>query len=140
MQGREEATATAKQQALERTEFKSYIDKKQKNLLRHESTLMKMGAVDDDFIAQSLKTGVVQEPKASGKLDFSLEERKQLEAIMLDLNPNLDPKFIKQASTEDLYSASLRTSFQAVKRLTESTAAAGKTPTGASTIGSLYTT
>ena len=138
MQGRADATGEAKRQELERTEFKSYIDNKRRRLLQHEATLLKMGAVDDDFIAQSFKTGVVQEPKPTGKLEFSTEERESLEEIILTLNPNLDPEFVKQASTKDLFRASLRTINQSVRRLNEGTAVAGKTPTGASTIGSLY--
>lgn len=138
MQGRADATGEAKRQELERTEFKSYIDNKRRRLLQHEATLLKMGAVDDDFIAQSFKTGVVQEPKPTGKLEFSTEERESLEEIILTLNPNLDPEFVKQASTKDLFRASLRTINQSVRRLNEGTAAAGKTATGAPTIGSLY--
>ena len=137
--GRAEASVEQKQQELARSEFKYHIDNQRKGLLRHEATLMKIGAVDDDFIAQSFKTGVVQEPTLTGKTDFSAEDRLKLEEIMFDLNPNLDPEFIKQSSNEDLHRAAIRTSFQSVKRLNERTAAtAGTTPTGAPTIGSLY--
>ena len=137
--GRAEASAEQKQQELARSEFKYHIDNQRKGLLRHEATLMKIGAVDDDFIAQSLKTGVVQEPTLTGKTDFSAEDRLKLEEIMFDLNPNLDPEFIKQSSNEDLHRAAIRTSFQSVKRLNERTAAtAGTTPTGAPTIASNF--
>ena len=138
MKGRSEVTAAAKQQELERAEFKSHIDNKRKELLRHEATLLRMGAVEDDFVAQSLKTGVVQNPQASGKLEFSAREREQLEEIILNLNPNLDPEFVKTASTKDLYRASLRTTFQSVTRLNESNALFGKTGTGAPTILSRF--
>jgi hypothetical protein len=136
--GRSEVSAKQKQQELERAEFKSNIDNKRKRLLQHEATLLKMGAVDDDFIAQSLKTGVVQEPQATGKIEFKPEERESLEEIILTLNPNLDPEFVKNSSTKDLFRASLRTINQSVRRLNESTAAAGKTATGAPTIASNF--
>lgn len=138
MQGRTEATAISKQQELQRTEFKAQVDNRRKRLLQHEATLLKMGAVDDDFIAQSLKTGVVQEPQATGKIEFKPEERESLEEIILSLNPNLDPEFVKNSSTKDLFRASLRTINQSVRRLNESTAAAGKTATGAPTIASNF--
>jgi hypothetical protein len=138
--GRAETATKQKQQEFERAEFKSYIDNQRKGLLRHESTLMKMGAVDEDFIAQSLRTGVVPEnPPVSNKTQFSADDRRKLEEIMLDLNPNLDPDFIKQSSTEDLHRAAIRTSFQSLRRLNETTSATtGTTPTGASTIASNF--
>jgi hypothetical protein len=138
MKGRSETKTLWNQQELQRTEFKAQADNQRKRLLQHEATLLKMGAVDDDYIAQSLKTGVVQEPKATGKIEFKPEERESLEEIILSLNPNLDPEFVKNSSTKDLFRASLRTINQSVRRLNESTAAAGKTATGASTIGSNF--
>ena len=136
--GRSETATKQKQQELERSIIDTRTDNQRKRLLQHEATLLKMGVVDDDFVAQSLKDGVVQEPQTTGKLEFSPEEREQLEEIILSLNPNLDPEFVASSSTKDVYRAALRTINQSVTRLNEGTGVAGKTPTGAPTIASHF--
>tara|TARA_B100000003_G_scaffold63405_4_gene56719 strand:+ start:8470 stop:9486 length:1017 start_codon:yes stop_codon:yes gene_type:complete len=138
MQGTSEAKAAKEKAQLERSIINTRTDNQRKRLLQHEATLLKMGVVDDDFVAQSLKDGVVQEPQTTGKLEFSPEEREQLEEIILSLNPNLDPEFVASSSTKDVYRAALRTINQSVTRLNEGTGVAGKTPTGAPTIASHF--